>query len=276
MCGNVCHTGNDTTDDPGDPVEAIRRSLVSADVDPVAASLNEVCFNQFEALTRVLPAEWHGRFAVAKTPSDDPDLCFQGGSAHRYGNALLTRRTIVDGSTEEFPLPHATSETRKLLCFRVDLVQDTRFCTTHIAPRGTWDVAPHAKQDDQIAEVTRHVNDYVDNGRPTILMGDFNVQPPSNKLDRVYHGPTFGGGAFGKFKEVGQGDPNATYPFTPPCRCGGLTWKFPNDLTEKIDFILASGRDWRIASGRVTNPVSDVNGRHSDHRILRGEVRLIH
>ena len=36
-----------------------------------------------------------------------------------------------------------------------------------IGPIGTWDVGAHAKQDDQIADVTRHVNDYVDNGRPT-------------------------------------------------------------------------------------------------------------
>jgi hypothetical protein len=43
-------------------------------------------------------------------------------------------------------------------------------------------------------------------------MGDFNVQPTSDKLDRVYHGPTFGGGASGRFKEVGQGDPNPDVP----------------------------------------------------------------
>jgi len=276
MCGHVCHDGNDTTDDPGDVVEAIRRSLVSAEVDPVAASLNEVCINQFDKLMSVLPPDWHGRFAITKRPNDDDQLCMQGGHAHRFGNALLTRRPIVDGSTEEFRLPYPRAEVRKLLCFRVDLAQDTRFCTTHIAPHHKLGRNGHAKQDRQIAEVTRHANGYVADGRPTILMGDFNVEPISEKLDRLYHDATFGGGASGRFKEVGQGDPNATYPFAAPCRCGGLTFNFTEGLTKRIDFIFASGRDWRIDSGQVTDPASDAVGRESDHRIVRGEVTLIH
>ena len=47
-----------------------------------------------------------------------------------------------------------------------------------------------------------------------------------------------------------------------------------NNPTEKIGSAFASGRDWRITSGLVTNPVTAVNARHSDHRILRG--KLIH
>ena len=52
-------------------------------------------------------------------------------------------------------------------------------------------------------------------------MGDFNVQPTSDKLDRFYRGPTFGGGVSGRFKEVGQEIlPRRTVHATVPLRAG--------------------------------------------------------
>lgn len=265
VCGNICHTGNDTADDRTDPVRAIYNSLTSGDPPPKAASLNELCRNQYSKLMSLLPSSWHGEFTTAKSPGDSStdSLCFQDGKEHNYGNAILVRTTIEAGSRLEEPLPHATSETRKIVCVTGEFDVLVRFCSTHIAPLGTWDSGAHAKQDDQIEKVKHIVNGFT---RPTVLMGDFNTEPPSDKLDRLYDAGKFDGGAFGRFEEIDQDTPS--YGNTnPPCRCGAAT----HDSGRKIDFIFFNDGDWRRVSGFVSDPVTE-----SDHKILRGEISLVH
>ena len=265
VCGNKCHTGNDTADDSTDPVRAIYNSLTSGDPPPKAASLNELCRNQYDKLMSLLPDTWHGEFTVAKSPgdSDTDSLCFQDGSEHNYGNAILVRTTIAAGSRIEEPLPHAKSETRKIVCVTGEFDVHIRFCSTHIAPLDTWSTDAHAKQDDQIAKVTNIVNGFT---RPTVLMGDFNTDPPSDKLDRLYDSGKFDGGATGKFEEIDQDTPS--YGNTnPPCRCGAST----HSSGRKIDYVFFNDGDWQHGSGFVTDTVTK-----SDHKILRGEITLVH
>lgn len=265
VCGSVCHTGNDTADDSSDPVRAIYNSLTTGDPPPKAASLNELCRNQYDKLMSLLPGAWHGEFTTAKSPgdSDSDSLCFQDGREHNYGNAILVRTTIAEGSRLEEPLPHAKSETRKIVCVTGEFDVLVRFCSTHIAHLGTWDADAHAKQDDQIAKVTNIVNGFT---RPTVVMGDFNTEPPSDKLDRLYDAGKFDGGAFGRFEEIDQDTPS--YGNTnPPCRCGAAT----HEDGRKIDYIFFNDGDWQRQSGFVSDTVT-----RSDHKVLRGEISLVH
>lgn len=102
--------------------------------------------------------------------------------------------------------------------------------------------------------------------RPTVLMGDFNTDPTSDKLDRLYDSGKFDGGATGKFEEIDQDTPS--YGNTnPPCRCGAST----HSSGRKIDYVFFNDGDWQHGSGFVTDTVTK-----SDHKILRGEITLVH
>jgi endonuclease/exonuclease/phosphatase family metal-dependent hydrolase len=309
MAGNSVHTGNDTTDDGAndstpshaDPVMALKASLTGDADRPVVASINEMCRNQFNALMNQLQSaepgmDWRGVFAVAKSPADSStdSLCYQGGSEHDYGNALISHRMVAGSVLGPWSLPYPTSETRKMMCVTLALAVNVKACNTHIATLDSWDVdacTQHSRQNAQIRDVAVRVNGYVNGGDEVILMGDFNREPTSGgaedceyaKLDALYDRDIFGGGAFGLFKEVGQWDSNSTYNFTPSCRCGDLTHKYTSSgvfLNRKIDFIFANSRDWVLDdaedTGNANSPIPDKDGRVSDHKILRGKAHLRH
>lgn len=259
ICGNVCEEGDDTTDDPNDVVEALRKSLTEG-VTEIAASLNEVCKNQFNKLMNLLPSAWNGEFVTTKRPSSSStdSLCYENGSEHEYGNAILVKAPIVAGSVVIASLPKATDETRRIVCVTANLPTDLRFCSTHIAPLGTWSTDPHTKQKEQITAVRQIVNGF---NHPVVLMGDFNTEPPSDKLDQIYH-TTFGGNATGKFREADQDTPSYGGT-TIPCRCGA-----PTHSNGKIDFIFFTVHFAQISGG--PSPATT----DSDHEILRGKVQI--
>ncbi|MDQ3933515.1 MAG: endonuclease/exonuclease/phosphatase family protein [Actinomycetota bacterium] len=305
MAGNTIHTGNDTTDDSNDPVMSLKASLTGDADRPVAASINEMCRNQFLALLAELreaePAKgWDGEFATFKhgdPHASDPDLCEQGGEEHDYGMALLSHE-MVAGSAQRWSLSYTSDggETRKLMCITLSLAKNVKACNTHIAHLNSWTpdtdtCLDHSKQNTQIREVADTVNNMVNDQEEVILMGDFNREPTAgggdedcnySKMDHLYHDTIFGGRAHGKFEEVGQWDPNSTYDFIPRCRCGGLTFEYENDgaLTRRIDFIFANADDWTLenaeATGVTAAPAPDKAGRVSDHKIVRGRVRIVH
>jgi endonuclease/exonuclease/phosphatase family metal-dependent hydrolase len=259
MCGNVCHEPDDT--------EALADKVVASLNDGVdMASLNEVCYQQFTRIRDQLPSGWEGQFVVAKAPTDaaGDHLCEgTGGAEHDYGNAIFSRPGISNRVVRS--LPHATSETRKLLCVTAALAMNTRLCTTHIAPCSTWGGTPcssqaHENQKDQITEVRQVVNPWVNDGQPVILMGDFNAVPPSPKLDQIYSQSRFGSGAWGHFEEADQyyGSPDNA------CRCGEATHR-----DGKIDYIFASNFRWKVLSGNATSTSTE-----SDHVPVRATLEL--
>ena len=139
-----------------------------------------------------------------------------------------------------------------------NLPKDLRFCSTHIAPLSAWSTDPHTKQKEQITAVRQIVNGF---NHPVVLMGDFNTEPPSDKLDEIYH-TTFGGNATGKFREADQDTPSYGGS-TIPCRCGA-----PTHSNGKIDFIFFTAHFAQISGG----PSPTTTG--SDHMILRGTVQI--
>ena len=237
-CGSV--TDNPDCDAHGRNQElatAIKRSIL--DWRPVAVSLNEMCKSQFEAVKRKLRRagyRMHGRFAVTERERNNCE-------PRTFGIAVLTRPSI--DWTGRWRLPSSGSETRRLLCVGVDMGRMVRICSTHIT---------HADgKDGQIRKVKRVVEPWVARGIPVVLMGDFNVEPDDDRLDRIYRA-RYGGGAHGLFEEVERTDGD-----DPPCRCGESTHG-----DRKIDYIFLSGGHWRGVGGDATF------SEHSDHDPLRG------
>lgn len=266
MAGNSIHDGNATVDDEGDPVRAIRNSLTGlGDGDPKFVGLNEICENQFDRLLTELRqrnTDWNGQFVKTVDLNDYGGLCDRGGTAseHDYGNAVFVRGQVDPNSRQVVELPHpdyntdgSIREHRKMICVTATLAVWVRTCTTHIDNN-----APDSFQDDQIRTVKDHVEGLVANGKRVVLTGDFNVQPGSDKLDRLYSGAIFDGGAHGVFEEVDQG--------SPACRCGAATHS-----SGKIDFTWVNSRDWTVLDGSVHNPTTA-----HDHEILRGRIRVVH
>ena len=258
MCGariaDPCNGGDEQ------PVaDAIKSSIQS--YTPDAVSLNEACQSQWATAYWNLNAAgvWtmHSRFNSTRylnAPTSSSSInCNLYEGARRFGNALFSRQQILmEPSSTSLPKTETTPETRKLWCMVVDLPRDTVYCTVHITPT-------EADIDAQISRVASTVNPWVDNGTPVVLMGDFNVTPNDNRLDRIYHS-VLGGGAYGRFEEVDE-----YYGSTTRCRCGESTHG-----SSKIDYIFVSARDFYSADGDATS------SSYSDHDPLRGSATLDH
>jgi endonuclease/exonuclease/phosphatase family metal-dependent hydrolase len=265
VCGNRCEDGDATFDQDTDPVRAIYNSLTENQSER-AASLVELCKNQFDRLMDELPAEWEGRFVATAWAHSPPageeeyagDLCHsEGGTEHDFGNAILVRDApIVAGSQEVRRLgnPQPSNEHRAIICVTADLVNspDARFCSTHI-----WSEAPIS----ELSGVVELVDEF---NRAVVLMGDFNVEPGHDALDDIYSGLLFDDAATGKFEEADQDSPCCENTMQ-PCRSGTATAG-----TRKIDYIFFTRVDFNHISGFPTDPVTD-----SDHKILRGRVEAI-
>jgi endonuclease/exonuclease/phosphatase family metal-dependent hydrolase len=235
MCGNICNEGGTAV------VGAVRNSIF--DFHPHAVSLNEACRSQYRRLLDLLDgSEWdmRGRFAVTRTGVES---C---GGSEKFGIAVLTVKPIT--WARRWKLPSPKGEARKLLCVTTRMARRaTRVCSTHITTG-----AHPVYQNKEIRKVKRTVTPWVKNGRPVVLMGDFNVVPTDNTLDRIY-APGHGGGSFGVFQEVDEGPDY--------CRCGE-----PTLGSRKIDYVFLSARHWRSLWGNATH--TD----YSDHVPLRGSA----
>jgi len=257
MCGakiaDYCNGG------ANQPVSnAIKSSIEN--YKPDAVSLNEACESQWGTTYWNLNAAgiWsmNSRFVATRTRKlEGPDFnCNPYDGNRRFGNVLFSRQTILL-EPSQVPLPPAnTTETRKLWCMVVDLHRDTVYCTVHI----TRDDADKRAQIERVAST---VNQWVDDGIPVVLMGDFNVTPDDDRLDPIYDS-ALGGDAHGRFEEVDEYHNSSTR-----CRCGEATQHGTN---RKIDYIFVSARDFYDVDGDATT------SSYSDHDPLRGSATLDH
>lgn len=261
MCGAKIAGCNGGANQPMS--NAIKSSIEN--YKPHAVSLNEACESQWGTTYWDLNAAgvWsmHSRFVPTRylTEPDERERglrCNVYGGANRraFGNALFSRQTILL-EPSQVPLPRAnTTETRKLWCMVVDLYRDTVYCTVHITP-------DDADKRAQIKRVASTVNQWVDDGIPVVLMGDFNVRPNDNRLDPIYDS-ALGGHADGRFEEVDEYHNSSTR-----CRCGEAT---QHGTDRKIDYIFVSARDFYDVDGDATS------SSYSDHDPLRGSATLDH
>ena len=237
MCGHVCR------DPSTDKVAAVADLL--ADVRPAAVALNEVCRVQLAGVVAgTAERGWamHGRFIVTQ-----PDEC---GSDGDYGLAVLTRASVRDTDRLNFAAQvPGNPEHRGLLCVAAGLGgRPTRICTTHIVD--SFDDPVGDVRRTQIVTAARRVDAY---RLPVVLMGDLNVRPRAPVLDVLYT-RAHGGGAHGRFDEVGQG-PDA-------CRCGAAT----HGRVSRFDYVFVRHRDFMVVGEQLRrSPLSD-------HRALIGRV----
>jgi endonuclease/exonuclease/phosphatase family metal-dependent hydrolase len=257
MCGAIvaapCNGGEEL------PVANSIKSMIEVN-QPHAVSLNEACQSQWATAYWNLNAAgaWtmHSHFNstryLGEPTASSSSTCKLYEGARRFGNAIFSRQTILMApSSTSLPKTQDTPETRKLWCAVADLYRDTVYCTVHITP---YD----ADIDAQISRVASTVNQWVDSGTPVVLMGDFNVTPTDDRLDRIYHS-ALGGGGYGRFEEVDQYHVSSTSR----CRCGESTHG-----SSKIDYIFVSARDFYSQSGDATS------SSYSDHDPLYGSAIL--
>jgi endonuclease/exonuclease/phosphatase family metal-dependent hydrolase len=263
VCGSVmrdvdhpqCNSGRIDTG----MIEHVRSTVES--FQPHVVSLNEVCKTQFDRIYWDLNYRgvWkvHGHF----TPTDTTSTNCEGET---FGNAIFVREPIF-GSPVETPLPHvANGEQRKITCLVTALARGTVVCSTHVASNDAY-------QEDQIVAVRNAVSNYVANGTPTVVLGDFNVEPNERRLhddapderllDRIYDTNYPDPYGFGVFRELDE-----THGEVPKCRCGENTY----DDGPKIDYIFVSRYDWStLNADAITSP-------YSDHHQVRGWATLVH
>ncbi len=159
LCGNACSGGGLPVVD--DVAAAVHRR------EPFAATLNEMCENQYDALRHRLPG-YQSRFDATGA------TCHNG---ERYGNAVFLRAPSMSlvGSWA-LPKP-AGDETRRLLCVRPGGEPRPVVCVTHIS-----NVSGNvAAQISAVAAVLSGLHD------PTVLGGDFNTVPGDPRLAPLYH-----------------------------------------------------------------------------------------
>ncbi len=154
---------------------------------------------------------------------------FLGGD---FGNAILTRGTIVGSDVHELP---GTGEPRTLLEAVVRVNGGTvNFYTTHTT---AWGPVNEASRDDQLQCINAHLNSST---HPFILTGDLNAPPDSTEMARFLN------------RNVLQfaGDPK-----TPTHRV----------LEQRLDYILADV-GWKVRNARV------LDDGPSDHRPVIAEL----
>lgn len=136
-----------------------------------------------------------------------------------YGNAVLTRGTIREGTAH--PLPGA-GEPRSLLESTIEIDGATlRFFVTHLAAWGRLLRAARLAQIAALGDITARATD------PHVLVGDFNVPPPAAELRLLL--------MRGHLRLAGE-TREPTFPMT----------------RQRLDYIFCDGR-WKTASGEVVH-----------------------
>jgi endonuclease/exonuclease/phosphatase family metal-dependent hydrolase len=237
MCGHVCRDASTAK------VAAVAQLL--ADVRPAAVALNEVCRVQLAGVVaETAERGWamNGRFIVTQ-----PDEC---GSDGDYGLAVLTRARVLDTDRLNYAAQvPGNPEHRGLLCVAARLGgRPTRICTTHVVD--AFDDPVGDVRRTQIVTAARRVDAY---RLPVVLLGDLNVRPRARVLGALYTA-AHGGGAHGRFDEVGEG--------RGACRCGAAT----HGRLARFDYIFVRHRDFTVVGETLRrSPLSD-------HRALIGQV----
>lgn len=240
---------------------AVRRFVRDHDIDFVG--LNEVCPAQHRAIREALRSEWGlgPRRHFAAYVGDEGGRIVGNGIYARLGLEDVTRHRVGEDRYGN----------RNLLCGRVPSLPHLRFCSTHLSPGDS-------KATVQMGRVLERIEGWWQNRRDTVVLsGDLNLQANHRGLDSVYSGAVDtrnNRNNRGRYREVDDDDPEHCRGFgersTPrtsggPCREGG-----------KIDFIFV--RQNRIAggaySGDTLNIPGDCTGVCSDHRPVKGRVRL--
>jgi endonuclease/exonuclease/phosphatase family metal-dependent hydrolase len=186
LCGALGCYGDDVPDRfevAGYAAEVLRSAR--ADV----AILNEVCFDQLDAVVRRLGPAWPMDAVSVETLATG-----NGCGGHPYGNAVLHRGSLIEQETipscEHGPAPcldnpplALSAEQRAAICATIRLPaldEPVTACSVHLVPRGRnllgdrpWD----DWHDAQLASLVGLVGGPLGGGGALVVGGDFNVGP---------------------------------------------------------------------------------------------------
>ena len=250
ICGNVCWEAADADGDGTDSRGSISRidKVISAvdSYQPHVLTFNEICYSQYRALRTELISRGYGSTYASTTTAGGCDN-FDNTNGQGFGNAIFFKGT-VSSTQQKFLLPNtAGEEPRHLLYTTVTLDgKSTKIATTHITPKS-------AMRTQQIQFVANKAAEWIAQGTPVIITGDFNAQPGDAEMGLMY---SHSGGT-GKFQEADES--NACPSPLTFCRGGEATF----NESKKIDYIFFSavhfGGMEGDAKSRYPNPISDHN-----------------
>jgi hypothetical protein len=201
---------------------------------PLAVSVNEVCFNQWERLyNRLTALGYSGHFGLSRWTTDR-DRC----GAQPYGNAIFWQGGHADATTFYFSqqAPGAV-ELRNMACGKAHFPERTWYCSAHLI-NGNEEMARRQAGDALNIATVLEVTDRA------IIMGDFNLTPDDDAMKRWF---------------------NRSWDDADDCRCRPTNDGLRSNGNRKIDYILVR-RD-EFSFGHDAYITSDVD---SDHSLMQG------
>jgi endonuclease/exonuclease/phosphatase family metal-dependent hydrolase len=215
---------------------------------PLAVSVNEVCFNQWEVLyNRLQSLGYTGHFGPAN---------FHEGrcKGKAFGNAIFWLGGHADASTFWIPDAHqidgaATEEKRNMVCGRAHFPERTWYCSVHlVGGESEHEMKVRRAQADDIRAIANVLN----TDHRAIIMGDFNMNTTDPAMQSWFNGFWL--------------DADGCRCRTTSCRCRP-TWRSdvnPNK-TDKLDYILVRADRFSFGHGAfITENVQ------SDHFLMQG------
>ncbi|HEY0094072.1 MAG TPA: endonuclease/exonuclease/phosphatase family protein, partial [Archangium sp.] len=147
---------------------------------PLAVSVNEVCFQQWNRLhSRLVALGYTGHFG--------PSLFSTARCGNQpFGNAIFWLGGHAEAQTFPIPDEHqingaGTAEKRNMVCGRANFPERTWYCSTHLV-NGNTTVA--GRQADNIRAIANLLN----TNHRAIIMGDFNLRPGDAAMTRWFGG----------------------------------------------------------------------------------------
>lgn len=254
--------GNGTPENPGLAIDYALNRADNKGADGM--TLQEVCVDQYNELVRRYPSwtiAWHpigppgvvGKCGAAGT---DDDII--GNVAIWRGGNTATKQIVVYGPDPDGSL---NGLGQGMACVKWPLAGSSGklaiLCSAHLPAE--------PNQQALFDSVQRTTNVWTGNGHLVMLGGDFNKNPLTSEMDRLY---SLNGS--GRFNEADQ-----TYQGGAPCRCGRNTTA---DDTRKIDYVFFSRNrvgDGASRSMNLWNPrgvTEPFDLRYSDHKTLSGQA----
>jgi endonuclease/exonuclease/phosphatase (EEP) superfamily protein YafD len=256
MCGEHCNADS-TSDDITDLMAKIDA------YHPDAVLLQEVCGNQFAALSSLSQQDDHWALTGGDQDITEPHGCAGGDS---FGDGVLVHGSATTYAEKKLKYPHGhgkNRQVRKVMCVRSTdaFPRQTTVCTVHAGLDFEIGKKHQAKQVKQAYTFARKQ----DPSSPLIFGGDFNVVPKANALDPVY--ATGGGGAHGAMEEVDAcpGKHGRKHHTT---TCNRFTHDPTRDVKHrtKNDYVFGSHKSFKGESATI------VPSDFSDHDLLVGSL----
>jgi endonuclease/exonuclease/phosphatase (EEP) superfamily protein YafD len=234
-----------------------------------AITLQEVCPDQLKWLVDNYGSRWTiAAVAGKKTAVVGCDL--PGGAHDRPGDVVIVLGKDGTGAKAYPSLGAPAAAPGQMVCLQFQRAKvDIHVCSTHLISSDWKDEAGvvHDGQDVRTNQ-TRVIKDeatrWVNKGDFVIIGGDFNGQPSSPPLDRMYAPQLGGGGDFTEYNRKGAGRDGAI-----TATSDGSDAEDGQPFSRKIDYLFFSTN-----RAPIDGPDVDLVDDASDHNMLTSAVQM--